>query len=372
MISFKIDSDIVFIGKVSAGRFRKAISHKNDHIFQSYVSSVIGIDTQNVVRNLPEDSAHLDLTRSIAYTRDLKHPKPHGSTLERCDLRPTDDIISQVRAKFPKNKNSDVMRKARRLQFLKNKKAHLNNETPVPDAERVTDIMKDARVQAKSSLLFRQMLKYNTHQASIIDHLWTSRTISISISVKALLPLAKPEEYCVWYPYPVSPPNSDMTCPYCGLALERLRRRDARLHVLDCYGIVHNSSWCFKCAQFVGKESKSQGKEQSKATVHACEADSGVSCGVVFWRDLLIRPGRCWFCNDNKLWTETGKLNAHIHSHLKVLQGASFSCPHQLCHEIYSTIDDLRHHCVSTHGIGMQRSPKRASSVASGSVENSE
>jgi hypothetical protein len=315
----------------------------------------------------------MDLTRSIAYTRDLEQPKPHGSTLERHDLHPTTEIIRQVRARFPGNKNKEVMRKARRLQFLQNKKAHLTNETPIPDAERITDLIKDARVQAKPSPLFRQMLKYNTQQASIINHLWTSRTTSIGTSVKALLPLTKTEEYYVWYPHPVSRPNSDMACPYCGQALSRLKRRDARLHVLDCHGIVHNSSYCFDCSQFVGKEPKPRGRESRNATGHACEAhDSVLSCGVVFWRDLLIRPGRCWFCSDDKLWTDAGKLKSHVESHLKLLQGTSFSCPQQVCHATYSTIDDLRTHCVSAHGIGMQRSSTRASSIGPDSAENAE
>ena len=109
------------------------MSHQNDVMFQSYVSSTVGIDTQNVVRSQPEDTEHMDLTRSIAFTRDINFPKPHGSVINgRFDSEPSEEIIARLKVRFPNNRISNIMRKACREQFLEDKKAYSSQDNPVP------------------------------------------------------------------------------------------------------------------------------------------------------------------------------------------------------------------------------------------------
>lgn len=101
------------------------MSHQNDVIFQSYVSSTIGIDTQNVVKGQPEDTEYVDLTRSIALTKDVDLPKPHRSMLSRLGGgEPHPDIIARLIAKFPNNKTHDIMRKAWKQQHISDIQAH--------------------------------------------------------------------------------------------------------------------------------------------------------------------------------------------------------------------------------------------------------
>jgi hypothetical protein len=140
---------------------------------------------------------YTDFTRSIAFTRDLNSPKPHGSTLDKRDPRPATKFVEQVAARFPKNKKNDVMRKARRVEFLERRKTYRHDDEPVPIAERTTGHVTDTRVKPKLSPLFRQMLKYNTVQASVIDSLWSAKSTSIETSVRPLLPLASSKEFCV-------------------------------------------------------------------------------------------------------------------------------------------------------------------------------
>jgi hypothetical protein len=80
---------------------------------------------------------------------------------------------------------------------LERRKTYRHDDEPVPIAERTTGHVTDTRVKPKLSPLFRQMLKYNTVQASVIDSLWSAKSTSIETSVRPLLPLASSKEFCV-------------------------------------------------------------------------------------------------------------------------------------------------------------------------------
>jgi hypothetical protein len=147
------------------------------------MSSIISVDTQSVVRGLAEDTEHLDRTRSIAFKRDLNTPKPYGSTFDRRDLQPTREIIELVEIQFPRAKRSEVIRKARRLQYLGDREHHRNIVTCVPAAERVKEYPADAHAKPEPTLLFRRMLKHNTPQANAISTLWSAMLASIEKSV---------------------------------------------------------------------------------------------------------------------------------------------------------------------------------------------
>jgi hypothetical protein len=258
---------------VSGGLLKKAVSHKNDQIFLSYISSVIGINTQNVVRNLSEDQLHVDLTCSIPFARDINGPKPRRPTLDMRDVCPNHTIIGEVSARFPKNKKKEIMRKARRQQFLETQKAYRNNNnTPAPSAQQVTGLNVQARVNPTPSPLFRQMLKYNTIQASVIENLWSSRSTSISTSVELLLPLTTRQDFCVWYPQPVKPSSADLICPYCKANFAKRTKRATALHILDCHLARYQSSICFDGADF--RDTKT----------HSCSSYDleAIPCGVVY------------------------------------------------------------------------------------------
>lgn len=336
-------------GKVSGHVFKKAMSHLDDNIFQAYMSSIINVDAQSVVRGLPQDSEHLDKTRSIAFTRNLNNPKPHGSALKKCTLPPGQEIIDQVIAGFPGIKMSEVMKKARRLQYVQDRDHHRNTVTFVPDTERDTECPADFRVRPEPTLLFRRMLKHNTLQADVISKLWSGRPVSIKESVQSLLALASPHEVYVGYPPPVMPPTADMLCPYCDFNLRKAKKRARALHLLQCHCFTHRTSYCFECAEFSDKEN------------HTCEEPRSehLTCGVIFWRDVLIKPGRCPFCSDKARWTDPPKLKVHIESHLQGLQEGAFDCPHRLCSQQHKSADDLQSHLVSVHGIDMQSKSTR-------------
>ena len=153
-------------------------------------------------------------------------PKPHGSTLDKHYIFPARDIIETTSIQFSKNKKNEVMKKARREQFLEIQKAYRDGDTPVPNTEWIIWHIMETRVNPKPSRLFRQMLKCKTIQASAIENLWSARSTSISASVELLLPLANPQGFCVWYPQPVKPTSVGMICESCKLNLATRKKRD--------------------------------------------------------------------------------------------------------------------------------------------------
>jgi hypothetical protein len=115
---------------------------------------MVGIDTQNVVRDQPEETKHIDLTQSIAFTRDINFPKPHRSAMNRrFDLELSKEIIARLKVRFPNNKKGEIIKKACREQFLEDKKAYLSQDHPIPLGEQVTTTFQ-ARVKSKLSLFF--------------------------------------------------------------------------------------------------------------------------------------------------------------------------------------------------------------------------
>ncbi|KAF1957877.1 hypothetical protein CC80DRAFT_35316 [Byssothecium circinans] len=200
------------------------------------------------------------------------------------------------------------------------------------------------------------MPKYNTIQASIIDNLWSAKPSSIGTSVELLLPLANPQGFRAWYPQPVRPPTAEMTCQYCGLPLATMQRRHAASHMLNCHSLSNGVSFCYDCAEFMDEVPRALGQEKNVTAIHARSSKDRADtlCGIVYWRDLVIRPGRCPFCDNGKDWIDAIKTRDHIQSYLRRVPGGSFCCPHHLCHQQQGSGENLTDHLISAYGIWVQ------------------
>ncbi|KAF2872038.1 hypothetical protein BDV95DRAFT_33231 [Massariosphaeria phaeospora] len=349
-----ISADRVFIGKLSAGKMVQTLSHNSDRTFQSYVSNIVGIDTQNVVRNLSEDMEHVDFSRSIGFTRDLNAPKPFGATLSKHNLHPTEDIFQETVAGLPKSSRRVIRKKAHTILYMRRRAAHHDNIELVPTEKRCAGNETSARVTPEASSIFTHMLKYNTLQASIIDNLWSTDALSLEECVRPILALANPQKFRPWYQQPVKPPTADMECPYCKVAL-RERHRDQALHLLCCHCSLHNVNFCFYCAQFIDRGLEPEEKKNCNVHPGCTEFNrEDKLCGVVCWRGLVIRPGRCPFCvNIDSIWLDELSLKKHINKHLETLREGAFNCPQRLCNQQYTSRDGLSNHLVTFHGIDM-------------------
>jgi hypothetical protein len=335
----------LFLGKVSAGRFRKAMSHQNDRQFQSYISDTIGVDTQSLVKGIAEESKHTDLTQSIAFTRDLSIPKPHGSTLDkRHDPVPSKDTLRQVQAKFPNARTSDIRRKARKEEYRKLRDTHMNTPKLAADTERITESAAGSRVNPEPTREFHLMLKYNTLQASVIDSLWSGKGASFQVSTPPLMALSREELPSVWYPEPIKPPTRDMCCPYCDKDIKNSKKGYKAEHIMDCFEAGIKGSFCFDCVKV-------------KEATHVCFKlrREDLSCGAIYWRDLLIKPGWCVYCENT--WNNGQNLKVHVNRHVTRLRGEGpYICPHPKCAGgQFHSKDDLRAHHFLVHGISLEQ-----------------
>jgi len=88
-----------------------------------------------------------------------------------------------------------------------------------------------------------------------------------------------------------------MIYEYCNLNLAKRKKRDTALHMLECRLLSHRVSFYFDC-------------EELKDTVTyawSSHKPEDISCGVVHWRDLVIKPGQCPFSRNAYDWLDAIK-----------------------------------------------------------------
>ncbi|KAF2253956.1 hypothetical protein BU26DRAFT_561218 [Trematosphaeria pertusa] len=197
-------------GRVSAQRQRQTLSHNDDATFRSYITPTIGIDTRNVVRNLPEDRELVDSTRGVAFTRDTGAPKPHISSLYKTITPLPPDLVAAVTTKFPHSTPKFIASKARKLDFERRKEEyHASKAEQVASAagdDASSAELPTSSIQSTPSPFFNRMLKYNHLQATAIDRLWSEEPTSI---LQLAMEMGETVEGDSKKPWKTWKPNSD-------------------------------------------------------------------------------------------------------------------------------------------------------------------
>lgn len=321
------------------------MSHQSSQIFQKYVSSVVGIDVQNVVRGLPENHVQVDASRSIGFTRDIHAPKPHGATLVSQGVDAPPELVERFARRWPKHSRKAIVKMAREEHFLQRKALHYNGGESIAPEDQSKNM---SRATPVSSRMFQQMLKYNKQQASVLNTLWSDEPATIEESCRPLMELSDPEEFREWYPTLAAAPEVKQNCPYCGEDFQKnYNKREVSSHVLACHCYEHGRSFCFDCAEFY-----SANQDENGPSSHGCPTDdiNDMFWGMVYWRSLLIRPGRCPFCPAHRRFHIVREHKRHIEAHIKKLKDR-FDCPAQACGHICRSKDELRQHLITAHGM---------------------
>ncbi|PVH90167.1 hypothetical protein DM02DRAFT_678772 [Periconia macrospinosa] len=318
----------------------QAMSHNNGRTFRSYVSSTIGIDTQNLVLGLPEDKEYVDATRAIGFTRNTNAPQPYGPTLGGPATRPQPHLLAEIATKNPNLPWCEVARRARKIDYRKKKQSFFTSggqdiEVDLEDASAPV-----APAQALPSPLFQHMLRYNTLQAAAIDVLWSHKPTTLT-QCEPLQRLADPSEFRPTYPHLVQPLADDKHCPYCRQNIAHKKRTPAALHILDCYCRSKELTFCFDCAKFYKKD------EPVDEHVHLIPS---TFCGTILWYGLVIRPGRCPLCPQSAEYFHSGNFKEHLDYHIQhTIEKGSLHC--QNCQQQFDSEDRFRDHFIETHGI---------------------
>jgi hypothetical protein len=219
-----------------------------------------------------------------------------------------------------------------------------STETSEKEALETTET--SVRLRPEPTNLFQHMLRYNHLQARVIETLWSTEVVSLSQCVRPLMALANPGPFRPRYPDPLLPATSNGNCPYCNQNIGGMKHINSALHLLDCHCMKLRVEFCFDCATFIESEK-----------THTCpysDALKGIY-GVIVWRGLLIREGRCPFgpdhgCHDNHGWRDSQSLRVHVSRHLDVLKDL-VACPHKNCSDQLRSGEDLRTHLHETHRI---------------------
>ncbi|KAF2744366.1 hypothetical protein M011DRAFT_171687 [Sporormia fimetaria CBS 119925] len=361
---------------------KEVLSHKGDRTWHSYAAPTISTDAQSIGYDEPQDTMYNEFSQSIAYTRDTGAPKPAEATFGASCI-PSQDVLRAVAEALPDSRSDAIMRKAQREQYKIDREQFYKTarcEGPsVPDASssdnseaenigsqdgkprwergaKETALGKTIPVSTRPvpSPEFTHMLKYNPLQARVIETLWHAKEASLAECVQSLMELANPRPFRAFYPGAVLPPTDDERCPYCMEVILKPKQSRFAMHLLDCHCIAKNVRSCYDCTEFI---------DYKPRTPHCCPPGSGFDpnnqvYGVITWRGLIIREGRCPYRSKgccNRRWGDPQKLQHHIEAHLKALQDGPLTCPHPICGEPCESKDKLRTHLHTTHKIHLVR-----------------
>lgn len=317
-------SNRLALASASSNSTKEALGHKSDRTWHAYAAPIMTVDAQSIANGMPEDVSYARSSQSIAITRDLGAPKPHGSQMGMPSIVSEDNLeIAKSELSSRKSTRKTTLRRARQIQYRKERTAYMARSIDLDKSNSDSDFAKESQDEAflrrpKPSAVFKQMLKYHPMQARVIETLWTAEKASLGECVKAMMALANPDAFKPFYPHPVLRPTKNGECPYClddlfGQKVSQGRRAE---HLLQCHERKHCVTFCFQCAMFVADRLSSG---------HQCLdldlARSGVY-GVVLWKNLVISEGRrphgvgqeC----EHRFWIDVRSLSNHIEAcHLK-------------------------------------------------------
>lgn len=332
-------------GKTSAPRLRQLMGHANDGILQSYFSSDIGIDVQNALRGLPQNTERIDSSRSLAFSRDTSAPVPSISTLgiRHCPLE--EGRIAEIYNDLPHISRRDAINRLRNKDFLESRELFFHDET----GKRHVYVSPDLPLRDTA---FDLVLRFNWAQKQAIEVLWEQRKSGKTFLLEGLLTMARPEPFRPTYPG-LREPILDGICTACNVELPPSKSKAAiNIHILRCH--TNNKrkpglTYCFDCAEFL----PTRLYEHHDKVAHLANPDP--LCGILQWRKLLVRPGRCPFCMGNQKPLQrhfhSNSFNKHIEGHLKDIRTQDIKCPHTSCGGAQMDRISFMHHLNKVHGI---------------------
>ncbi|KAF9733691.1 hypothetical protein PMIN04_012523 [Paraphaeosphaeria minitans] len=379
-------------GKASAPRLRQLMGHTNDGTIQSYLSEDVGIDAQNAVRNLPQDHARLDFTISIAFSRDVGAPTPSSNMLGQVPLTIPKERLDALSIAFPKRSRQSLRNLIRKSNYQNHRQRYFSDieagRVHPPNGEaQVAELLdgvdeahpheiqsnKDAiqlesrRLRPSSSELFKIILKFDTYRRAVIESFFPISTgvdaaptsLSLAQAVAPLIELARPVSFRP--KFPCLSMAHGRKCAYCVSASDAELKSDPtktrrRYHVVNDYleyarkHTKKNHFICHDCFDHVPDR-----EFHTHDQLHRQE--SVLYCGILIWRHLLVRPGRCPFCIKPSFsqsfdrWYCAKQLASHIKSHIEKVKGESVPCPHWGCNGLPLSADLLTKHIQVTHGI---------------------
>jgi hypothetical protein len=300
----------------------------------------MSLDAQSIAYDKPEDTPYTEFSQSIAHTRDVGGPKPANAELG-VNIVPSREILDAVIRTHPKSRNCTIMKIARRKQHALNLEKYTKESRMLESAGRETsDIDLNCH---KTSPMFHHILKYNPLQKEVITALWHSKSTSLVEAIQPMMILSRPEPFQAQYSGHIPAITKDGRCPYCE---KQLRSTRAAIHILQCYCDKNQVRFCFDCATII-----STGQ-------HTCPRPDALSAtyGVITWRGLLIREGRCPYPQciyKARRWKDAQPLKIHVERHLSTEEETNLRCPVVGCNNPCSTIHDLRIHLQHLHRIGL-------------------
>lgn len=326
-------------GRASAPVMRQLMGHSNDGILQSYLSADVGIHTQNVVRGLAPDRTKIDFARSIGFSLHPHAPLPSSAL-------PGVHPFSKAETSLTGKKRKAHLNHARKQELIDAREKFFQGSTSdyaSPTLELRT-------------IIHKTILDFNTYQRQAVDILWGQKESSNSLLLDGLLSLADPKVFAPFYS------NVDCSVTESKEHTQCFQRLDSRpgsrnVHFLKCHAMKIQDAgarYCLDCRVCIDDQDKHD------KMVHL---PHDALYGVVVWRQLILRTGRCPFCvNVARRQGQRDGLQRYLDSRLLAghieyyhLSPTVSKCPHPSCQDITMSKAELRQHLWTSHMIALKK-----------------
>ncbi|KAF2272252.1 uncharacterized protein EI97DRAFT_504387 [Westerdykella ornata] len=184
-------------GKTSAPKLRQLMGHSNDGILQAYLSQDVGIDAQNAIRGLPQDTARMDSCRSIGFARNKDAPMPWAGLIGlRQPPCPDEDVATVVTVKERKKKV-----KVFRQRLLSERRQRCFGGE-LEDCEQDDELLHVGPSRVLTKPIMEEIFRVDAARRQVKEVLWErkSTTHSHTFLLPVLIAMANPKPFVAAYP----------------------------------------------------------------------------------------------------------------------------------------------------------------------------
>jgi hypothetical protein len=328
---YQIECGLQYVETATLQQRQMLMGHRDNEPMGFYISGLVGIDSQNIVRGRPQRAGLLEQHISMMAKRNLFAPTPPGSQLTELVHKapiPAEVDVMEVTT-LTSSEHYEIRRQSRNKAYRK-KREEFFEEGGIAPAETVSV------PQRLPSRYLKALWKFDRDREAISNLMFPDGKVDVGVAVPLetiIIPMAsaaRPGRRR--YAYKDAEPSADSHCSVCekkldpyvyshynrlSISLTAPRKRPARMniHLLQCAR-----------QRLVKKE-----REHMTAQFNYKE-----TCQ---WHDCSFRF-RGKTCGSNSI---------HVTEHIKLMQ--SKQCLWNNCFQLFDSYETLAYHLSAQHGV---------------------
>jgi hypothetical protein len=194
------------------------MGHTSDKSMSYYISGLVGIDSQSMVRGRKQKQNLLDENSSMMAKRNLLAPQPPGSQLIHQSLRPVREKVANITALTPREQY-EVRRQLRNKGYHKDCKSFYAGNDKASEGASLTELPRRL-----PSRFLKALWKFQPDRKRVVDLVYRDggfdldTEIALESIVVPMINIAYPNK--IRFAYDTAQPGPGYTCQDCETQLD--------------------------------------------------------------------------------------------------------------------------------------------------------